>query len=97
MQEKRAREDHTHVTEMHSLVLQSIENQRVEIEELKRLLSIISNQPHNEIPAIPVQQLQTLHPRGESRFKESELDDRLKSALHHNFMISQINHDLRNH
>lgn len=43
LQEKRAREDHTHVTEMYGLILKSVENQRVEIENLKRLLSVVAN------------------------------------------------------
>ena len=93
LQEKRAREDHAHVTEMHLLVLQSVENQRAEIEELKRLFSLMSKQPYEEKKGIPVQNLQVLHPRGEKRFSKNESDKRLQSELHNNLMVNQINQD----
>jgi hypothetical protein len=93
LQEKRAREDHIHVTEMHSLVLQSVENQRAEIEELKRLLSVMTNQPYEKKAGVPMQSLQALHPRGEDRFHEDEVKERLQSELHNNLMINQINKD----
>jgi len=93
LQEKRASEDHTHVTEMHSLVLKSIENQRVEIEELKQMLSLLTNQPYEEKVRGREKGLRALHPRGENRFKVNELDDRWKSGLHHNTLVNQINQD----
>jgi hypothetical protein len=94
LQEKRAREDHAHVTEMHTLVLKSVENQQAEIDELKRLLSLMSKQPYEAKTRKPVKSLQALHPRGVGRFHEHELDDRLESELHHNSMVNQINQDL---
>ena len=36
MQEKRAQEDHLHVTEMHNLIMQTLQNQNEEMAELKR-------------------------------------------------------------
>jgi hypothetical protein len=93
LQEKRAREDHAHVTEMHALVLKSVETQRAEIEELRRLLSVLTNQPYGEKSAKPNPSLQAMHPRGEGRFQENELDDRWQSELHHNALVNQINQD----
>jgi hypothetical protein len=93
LQEKRAREDHAHVTEMHTLVLKSVENQQAEIEELKRLLSLMSNQPYEPKTSKPMKSLQALHPRGAARFHKDELDDRWESELHHNLMVNQINRD----
>jgi hypothetical protein len=94
LQEKRAREDHAHVTEMHTLVLKSVENQQAEIEELKRLLSLMTDQPYEPKTRKPMKSLQALHPRGVGRFHEHELDDRWESELHHNPMVNQINRDL---
>jgi hypothetical protein len=34
-----------------------------------------------------------MHPRGEGRFQENELDDRWQSELHHNALVNQINQD----
>ncbi|MEI8133049.1 MAG: hypothetical protein WCG34_11500 [Leptolinea sp.] len=93
LQEKRASEDHAHVTEMHRLVLESVENQRLEIDELKRLLSLLTHQPYTENARAPIKVLQDLHPRGENRFHADELDNRLQSEYHHNLMVSQINQD----
>jgi hypothetical protein len=93
LQERRAREDHAHVTEMHTLVLKSVENQRAEIEELRRLLSLMSNQPYEEKTGKAHKNLQSLHARGEGRFREDELESRWQSELHHNQMVNQINRD----
>jgi len=93
LQEKRASEDHAHVTEMHSLVLKSIDNQRVEIEELKQMLSLLTKQPYKEKARVREKGLQALHPRGENRFQVNELDDRWNSGLHHNSLVNQINQD----
>src|SRR5574337_717856 len=44
MQEKRAQEDHAHVTEMHTLVLQALTNQHEEIEDLKEVVAALRGQ-----------------------------------------------------
>jgi hypothetical protein len=93
MQEERAREDHLHVTEMHTLVLQSVENQRAEINELRKLLAQSTNQPFELLKHPKIQDLQALHPRGQHRFHEDELEDRWTSNYHENSMISSINKD----
>ncbi|HEX7557386.1 MAG TPA: hypothetical protein VF338_12225 [Leptolinea sp.] len=93
IQEKRAREDHLHVTAMHSLVLQSVENQRAEIDDLKRLLSQLTNQPYEPLDLSKKQDLQSLHPRGKRRFHSDELVDRWKSNYHDNSMINALNKD----
>lgn len=57
LQEQRAMEDQMHVTEMHSLVLQSLENQRGEINELRQLVSQLTNQPYKELEPVGIQDL----------------------------------------
>jgi hypothetical protein len=93
MQEERAREDHQHVTAMHTLVLQSVENQRAEIKELRELISQLTNHPIGDAQETKIQNLQALHPRGEHRFHKDELTDRWSSSYHNNSMVSSINKD----
>src|SRR5712692_6167178 len=44
LQEQRAQEDHQHVTEMHTLVLEALTNQHEEIHELKALIAALQGQ-----------------------------------------------------
>jgi hypothetical protein len=94
MQEKRAQEDHAHVTEMHNLILQTLVNQNEEIEELKRVLGLLSGRPYTpEVPQ-PAIDLRTLHPRGDERFAETDTTQRLQQNLHHNALVSAIREGL---
>jgi hypothetical protein len=90
LQEKRAQEDHAHVTEMHNLILQTLVNQNEEIEELKRVLGVLSGQPYAPEVQQPAVDLRTLHPRGDDRFAESDIAQRLQQNLHHNELVSTI-------
>jgi hypothetical protein len=76
MQEKRALEDHQHLTEMHTLVLQTFKNQDQEIEELKQLLVALSGRSFEPANPQPVPDLRNLHPGGEERFQDDELEKR---------------------
>ena len=94
LQEKRAQEDHAHVTEMHNLILQTLVNQNEEIEELKRVLGVLSGQPYAPEVQEPAVDLRTLHPRGDDRFAESDITQRLQQNLHHNELVTAIRKDL---
>jgi hypothetical protein len=94
MQEKRAQEDHAHVTEMHNLVLHSIENQRQEIEELKQIITLMSGQSYTAREKQPLPDLYKLHPRGKKRFHADELQERWQEQLHHNALVSTMRGDL---
>jgi hypothetical protein len=93
MQEERARQDHQHVTAMHTLILQSVENQRAEIAELRTLLSQLTNKPVEELEQIKIQDLKELHPAGGNRFHKEELAKRWNKAYHNNLMVASINRD----
>ncbi len=94
MQEKRAQEDHEHVTEMHNLILQTLVNQNKEIEELKRVLAVLSGQTYTpEVPE-PAIDLRTLHARGDERFADDDLERRWQQSLHHNPLVSTLRQDL---
>jgi hypothetical protein len=93
MQEERARQDHQHVTDMHTLILQSVENQRAEIAELRRLLSQMTGEPVEELEKKSVQDLQALHPAGTGRFHAEEMAIRMKHAVHGNALVSSLDRD----
>jgi hypothetical protein len=94
LQEKRAQEDHAHVTEMHNLILQTLVNQNEEIEKLKSVLSLLAGQPYTPEVQEPAIDLRTLHPRGDDRFAEADTAQRLQQNLHHNELVTTIRKDL---
>jgi hypothetical protein len=97
MQEKRALEDHQHVTEMHTLVLQTLKNQDQEIDELKQLLAALSGRTYQPPAPQPIPDLRDLHPRGDERFQEGELEKRWQEQMHHNPLVSTLREDLTPH
>ena len=101
LQEKRAQEDHIHVTEMHRLVLESIKNQQEEIMELKQLLSVMSGNVYEAKERLPMPDLYAMHPRGQERFQVDDHDKRMQNQLHHNQMVTSVRETLgskpRNH
>jgi hypothetical protein len=93
MQEKRAAEDHAHVTAMHDLIFQTLQNQNVEMAELKSLLASLSGK---EVPAgqpVELPDMKSLHPRGSERFNEEDLNRRWEENLHHNTLLSTLRKD----
>jgi hypothetical protein len=96
MQEKRAQEDHLHVTEMHNLIMQTLQNQNDELAQLKRLLATLSGKEFtpSEPPELHdtkmLHHAMSLHPRGEKRFADSDLDQRLQANVHDNALVSTI-------
>lgn len=93
MQEERARQDHEHVTAMHTLVLQSVENQRAEIAELKTILSRMSGLPVESLDEVAIRDLQALHPSGAARFHADEVQERLRSGYHQNSLMASVERD----
>lgn len=77
LQEKRAQEDHTHVTQMHDLVLQALANQHEELEDLKELLADMQGREYVPTAAPPTPDLRELHPRGAERFATEDTENRL--------------------
>ena len=94
MQEKRAQEDHIHVTEMHSLVLKSLQAQQAELEELKQLITLMSGKEYTPTETVPVPDLYDLHPRGDSRFQEEDFHKRWQKQIHHNPLVSTLRKNL---
>ncbi len=80
MQEQRAEEDHTHVTEMHVAMLQALANQHEEIEDLKELIAEMRGLKY-ERKAVAKPDLHALHPRGAARFQAG--NHRVRTAAAH--------------
>jgi hypothetical protein len=90
MQEKRAQEDHTHVTEMHNLILETLQNQNVEMDELKRLLAGLTGKTIPDAPQAEMPDMKSLHPRGSERYAEGDVNKRWEESIHHNSLLSEI-------
>jgi hypothetical protein len=90
LQEKRAQEDHTHVCDMHDLVLKSLQNQQQEIHELRELLALMNGQKYErpEQPELP--DLYASHPRGKERFENNDHVKRYQKSVHHNQLTSTV-------
>lgn len=95
MQEKRAQEDHEHVTEMHNLVLKSLANQEEEIQELKQFIASMRGQTYQPEKPAAIPDLQALHPRGKDRFAADDISSRWEKKLHHNALVSTLREDLK--
>ena len=79
LQEQRAQEDHTHVTVMHSTMLQALANQHEEIEDFV-LISEMRGLKYTRNAALPKTDLYALHPRGAARFKAGDHRARMAEA-----------------
>ena len=95
LQEKRAQEDHTHVTEMHQLTLQTLQNQKEEIDELKRIMAQVAGKELSLTASQAMPDLRDLHPRGDDRFADDDISRRLRDNLHHNVLVSTIRTNLQ--
>ena len=90
LQEKRALEDHLHVTEMHNLIMQTLQNQNEEMAELKSVMATLAGKEITEVERVELPDVKSLHPRGRQRFAEADLNRRWQANLHHNTFISTI-------
>jgi hypothetical protein len=90
LQEKRAMEDHQHVTDMHNLIMQTLQNQNEEMAELKCLLASVTGTEVIEKAPVELPDAKSLHPRGQERFTQDDLNQRMEESLHQNVLISTI-------
>ena len=94
LQERRAQEDHQHVTEMHTLVLESLKNQHDELHELRRVLAALQGKPFEEETIESVPDLKALHPRGTDRYAPQDVREQLGEQVHQSPLADAIGHDL---
>jgi hypothetical protein len=90
LQEKRALEDHIHVTQMHTLVLETLQNQNKEMSELKCVLEALAGKDMVKIKPEKMPDIKSMHPRGKARFTEADVKQRLDENLYNNALVSTI-------
>jgi hypothetical protein len=90
LQEKRATEDHTHVTEMHALIMQTLENQNKEMDELRSVLASLAGKELVTVERAELPDVKSLHPRGTERFSETDPAQRFEENLHQNALVTTL-------
>jgi hypothetical protein len=90
LQEKRAMEDHMHVTQMHTLILQTLQNQNKEMSELKCVLATLAGKDVVKMEPEKLPDVKSMHPRGKARFTEADVNQRLDENLYNNALLSSI-------
>jgi uncharacterized membrane protein len=85
MQERRAQEDHTHVVEMHQLVIDNMTFQHEEIQDLKQILAQMSGATFKPatLPHGAGTDLKALHPQGRARFEKNHVQRRMARHVSH--------------
>ncbi len=94
LQEQRAQEDHQHVTEMHQLVLEALNNQHEEIHELQQLIARMQGTSFTPEALEAVPNLKELHPRGAERYEDGHGQERLEGEMHQNALTEVVRGDL---
>jgi hypothetical protein len=94
MQEKRAQEDHAHVTQMHTLLVQMLASRNEEIEELKQALAQMRGETYMPAAKMLIPDLRALHPRGYKRFATNDPAWRWQKQVLQNPLVSAIQKDL---
>lgn len=94
MQEKRAQEDHEHVTAMYNIVIQTLQNQQEEMTELRQILAAMAGKEPGAAKETKLPDAMSLHPRGEDRFAQTDIDERWQANLHHNALVSTLREKL---
>ena len=97
LQENRAQEDHTHVCEMHTLVLESLQNQQQEIQELRELLALSSGQTYQRPEKQQLPDVYASHPRGKKRFETNDPVNRYQKSVHHNQLTAAVREKMLSH
>jgi hypothetical protein len=90
LQEKRALEDHIHVTQMHTLVLETLQNQNMEMSELKCVLEALAGKDVVKMKPGKMPDIKSMHPRGKARFTVADVNQRLDENLYNNALVSTI-------
>ena len=95
MQEKRAQEDHQHVTQMHQLVMEMISKQREELEELREMLTALQGKPYEKKAVESTVDLRELHPRGGARFEKHDIYMRMDGHIHRHHLTEKLREDYK--
>ncbi len=94
MQEKRAQEDHTHVTEMHRVLMEMVTNQQEELEDLKVTAAASQGKTYRRKNVKPMIDLRDLHVRGQARYEAHDVSERLAGHVHSHPLADATGRDL---
>ena len=64
---------------------------------MKQLMAALSGRPYEPLAPQAVPDLRELHPRGDERFQEDDLEKRWQEQMHHNPLLSTVRADLTPH
>jgi len=81
MHERRAQEDHAHVTEIHQLLLETLRQQQEGMEDLKALMAEARGETYVRKAVSPVVDLRNLHSRGAARYDTQDIQKRMSKEL----------------
>jgi uncharacterized membrane protein len=81
LQEKRAQEDHEHLTELHGLMLQTLVTQWQQVEDLKGMVAHLQGHSYQSPPMPAMPDLEAMHPRGAARFDAHDVESRVEASL----------------
>lgn len=96
MQEKRAQEDHAHVTEMHNYVLEMMKSQQEELEDMKLMLAKTQGKTYKRKKVKEIINLRDLHPRGQARYEEDDIKERMAGYIHSHHLADATGKDYNN-
>ncbi len=96
MQEKRAQEDHEHVTEMHKFVIEMMDAQNEELEDLKAMLASLQGKRYKRSRRKTAVDLRELHPRGKARYETQDVAERIAGHLHSHKLADATGKDYNN-
>ena len=75
---------------MHTLVLESLQNQQQEIQELRELLALTSGQAYQRPEKEQLPDVYASHPRGKERFETNDHINRYQKGVHHNQLTAAV-------
>ncbi len=93
MQERRAQEDHLHLTEMHAVLLQALAQRNAELEELQQALALVQGKAYTPKTQPPLPDLRALHPRGHQRFAANDVARRWQRQVAPNPLAAALRND----
>ena len=60
-------------------------------------MAALGGRPYEPPAPQPIPDLRDLHPRGDERFQEDDLEKRWQEQMHHNPLVSTLREDLTPH
>jgi hypothetical protein len=75
---------------MHTLIMQTLDNQNKEMDELKSVLASLAGKELVTVERTGMPDVKLLHPRGPGRFSETDPSQRFEENLHQNALVTTL-------